>query len=138
MQSSSASTVTSGSTARRSCSHTPGSSPIPAVHGIIRVSLDAVDAVIERQLADNASLHEQTVALALGRVLAHEVGHVLLGAPGYHDPVGLMRARFPTTDLVRWDRSSFRLMDCSFARLRERIATFSERQPPEHCGKGEP
>jgi hypothetical protein len=68
-----------------------------------------------------------------GRVLAHELGHVLLGSPGYHDPAGLMKARFMADDLVRLERSRFRLADSSIVRLRDRIATLSEGESSRNC-----
>ena len=36
----------------------------------------------------------------LGRVMAHEVGHLLLGT-GYHGPAGVMRANWPDATLTR-------------------------------------
>ena len=65
-------------------------------------------------------------ALTLGRVLAHELGHVLLGSPGYHGPEGLMKATFMADDLVRLERSRFRLADRSIVRLQERLAALPE------------
>jgi hypothetical protein len=99
----------------------------------ILISFDAVDALLEQEHFANLPLHDRAVATALGRVLAHEIGHVLLGSPGYHDPEGLMRARFLTSDLVRMERSRFRLMEGSIARLRSRIASLSDTQPAGSC-----
>jgi hypothetical protein len=92
----------------------------------IRISFDAVDVVIEDHYGDHPGLHDFTIATALGRVLAHELGHVLLGPPGYHDPIGLMRATFPADDLVRTERSRFQLTGLSIARLHERIGTWAD------------
>jgi hypothetical protein len=80
-------------------------------------------------------LHEHAVALALGRVLAHELGHVLLGSPAYHDQDGLMRATFLSNDLARPERSRFRLTDRSVARLRARITSLSDASPAASCTK---
>ena len=99
----------------------------------ILISFDAVDALLEQEHFANLSLHDRAVAIALGRVLAHEIGHVLLGSPGYHDPEGLMRARFLTNDLVRMERSRFRLTEGSIERLRSRIASLSDAQPADSC-----
>jgi hypothetical protein len=78
-------------------------------------------------------MHDQAVARALGRVLAHEVGHVLLGLPSYHDHEGLMRASFRSNDLRAFDDKPFRLSDQSLARLRSRIAALLDGQPPATC-----
>ena len=41
------------------------------------------------------------VAVILGHVMAHEIGHALLG-PNPHSPTGIMRARLPIADLERF------------------------------------
>jgi hypothetical protein len=97
----------------------------PAAQAPIRVSFDALDSLIERRHGADPLRFPREIGLALGRVLAHEVGHVLLGTPPYHDPGGLMRPTFMTDDLVRPERSAFRLMPQSVARLRVRIASLS-------------
>jgi len=56
---------------------------------------------------------------ALGRVLAHEIGHGLLGAES-HQRRGLMRATIAATDLVACRRRGYTLSDLEIARLRER------------------
>lgn len=56
---------------------------------------------------------------ALGRVLAHEIGHVVLAA-AEHQSRGLMRASFVADDLIRPQRRSYRLSEAEVARLRER------------------
>jgi hypothetical protein len=55
---------------------------------------------------------------ALGRVIAHEIGHVLLG-PG-HEPVGLMRRQFTPIDLGSVEPSAFQLTDRDRADLHYR------------------
>jgi hypothetical protein len=96
----------------------------------IRISFDAVDAVLDAAHVKPV-MHDQAMALALGRVLAHEVGHVLLGAPSYHDPDGLMRASFQSNDLKGFDDRPFRLSDSSIARLHRRLASLDTR--PSGC-----
>jgi hypothetical protein len=59
---------------------------------IATVYLDRVDA-----LADQAGTDRRTL---LARVVAHEVGHLLLGRPS-HSPTGLMRATWRSTELQR-------------------------------------
>jgi hypothetical protein len=92
----------------------------------IHISLDAIESLLEIYAAE--LFHEAHIASALGRVLAHELGHVLLGRPSYHDPEGLMRASFVSSDLVRPDRSPFRLSPRSVERLRARIPLLTEGQ----------
>ena len=95
----------------------------------IRLSFHTVESLIERRHGANPLHHQREVGIALGRVLAHEVGHALLGAPAYHEPGGLMRTTFLSDDLVRPERSSFRLMPDSVARLRGRVVSLSHAQP---------
>jgi hypothetical protein len=63
---------------------------------------------------------ETELGRALGRVLAHELGHVLLAAPT-HRKDGLMRARFRAGDLGAVDPSPFALTGIDIARLRSRL-----------------
>jgi hypothetical protein len=60
-------------------------------------------------------------ARALGRVLAHEIGHYLLAFPA-HSRVGLMRASFDGRQLGGWDRREFQLETSALPRLRARVA----------------
>jgi hypothetical protein len=60
-------------------------------------------------LARWTPLHiDEVVALALGRALAHEIGHYLLG-PDAHTASGLMRADWSPTELYGEHRPYFRL-----------------------------
>jgi hypothetical protein len=79
----------------------------------IRVSFDATKSM----LVNGAGIGRTTIARvipdcviarALGRVIAHEIGHVMIGAP-YHDATGLMRANFKTDQLADPDNAPFRL-----------------------------
>ena len=90
----------------------------------IRVSFDALGSLIGRSDREGW-LQERDLATALGRVLAHEIGHILLGAPAYHDPAGLMRATIPAADLARCPRSCFRLTPQSATRLQRRKAFYN-------------
>ena len=67
-----------------------------------------------------APLRERIVGQALGRVLAHELGHVLLGEAS-HDHVGLMRPTFLPADLVRLTHDDLRLAKRSQERLGARL-----------------
>ena len=53
-----------------------------------------------------ALLRERIVGRALGRVLAHEIGHIVLQS-GRHTPNGLMRASYPGADLIEPGRRQF-------------------------------
>jgi hypothetical protein len=61
------------------------------------------------------------VARALGRVLAHEVGHFLLAFPA-HTPDGLMRSGFDGRELAYVDRRRFALSPQLLPRLRHQLA----------------
>jgi hypothetical protein len=52
-------------------------------------------------------------------VLAHEIGHVILGE-SHHQPHGLMRPSFAADDLVELQPHSFRLSNREVAHLRQR------------------
>jgi hypothetical protein len=106
----------------------------------IRVSLDATESVLARRTVSRTSsgwiVPDHDLGRALGRVLAHEIGHALLGAP-YHDDVGLMRAMFRPDELAGPDRTSFRLTCSDVGRLKGRIGfligTEHELIDPEMC-----
>jgi hypothetical protein len=106
------------------------------VRGSIGISFDAVSALLDERQGADPALHEVELARALGRVLAHEIGHVLLGPPSYHDSSGLMRATYVVDDLARLDRHRFRLTDASARRLRARIVGSLGVQP-DRCVMGD-
>jgi hypothetical protein len=110
--------------------HTRISSEVQA-QAPIEISFDAVHALLARRRGGTSMPQEREVAIALGRVLAHEVGHVLLGPPAYHDPDGLMRTTFHADDLLFGPPSAFRLTEQSGARLRRRMASLAHPQLPE-------
>jgi hypothetical protein len=89
----------------------------------IRVSLDATESVLALRKTSRPALTgivlDRELALALGRVLAHEIGHVLLGA--HHDRAGLMRAIFRPEELGEPDRTPFRLTCDGLDRLWSRL-----------------
>ena len=75
---------------------------------------------------------------ALGRVLAHEIGHLVLAARA-HQSRGLMRAVFLADDLVAHQRGSYDLSGAELARLRDREAELGPRTasaPSEPGGAG--
>jgi hypothetical protein len=56
------------------------------------------------------TIREQIVGRAIGRVIAHEIGHVVLRTSG-HAPHGLMRAVQRADELVDPARTRYRLPD---------------------------
>jgi hypothetical protein len=66
---------------------------------------------------------------ALGRVLAHEIGHYLLAFPA-HSRAGLMRASFDGRQLAGWDRRGFQLDASVLPRLRARVARLASFPEP--------
>ena len=97
----------------------------------IRLSADATESVLARRTTGRPAMAgivlNTELARALGRVLAHEIGHVLLGAP-YHEPAGLMRASLQAEELRESDRTPFRLTCSSVDRLSGRL----------HARRGDP
>ena len=65
-------------------------------------------------------MRDRLVGQALGRVVAHELGHVLLALP-VHDRSGLMRPVFVASDLVG-SRDQFRLSPTNRRRLDKRLS----------------
>ncbi len=99
----------------------------------IRIGFDSVDELAQPSESANPMIHEYAVGTAIGRVLAHEVGHILLGAPSYHDSGGLMRSNFASDDFLPWNRSRYRLESGSVERLRQRMSALSTRDAPLRC-----
>jgi hypothetical protein len=64
---------------------------------------------------------DRLVGRALGRVLAHEIGHYLL-ASRLHGTEGLMRAMFDGDELLRPGRRGFAVAARDLPRLRTRLA----------------
>ena len=64
------------------------------------------------------------VGRALGRVLAHEIGHVVLGAP-WHQRWGLMRPSFVAEELGSRLRRGYSLSAKEVERLRQRERLFN-------------
>jgi hypothetical protein len=62
------------------------------------------------------TLRDQLIGRALGRVLAHEIGHYLLRSKG-HTADGLMRPQQLADDLISPSRHHFRLTPADAARL---------------------
>ena len=71
------------------------------------------------RLLGRASFGPEDVGRALGRVLAHEVGHVLLAVRD-HQPRELMRPTFGAADLLEPQRRFYTLSPGEVTRLRQR------------------
>ena len=67
------------------------------------------------------AVRDDLIGRALGRVLAHEIGHYLLILRS-HTPDGLMQPSFKAAALVAPDRGAFALSDRLVPRLRARLA----------------
>jgi hypothetical protein len=97
----------------------------------ILVSFNATQRVLALQTNRRAAIlqseQDYELARALGRVLAHEIGHVLLAIPN-HDTVGLMRPVFLPNELAESDRMPFRLTCGAVGRLRSRIRVITAGQ----------
>lgn len=65
---------------------------------------------VERTLGEPARLRERRLGLVMGRALAHELGHYLLGSGG-HRRSGLMRASIQAAELAGFSSLGFDLDD---------------------------
>jgi len=93
--------------------------PIQLNFGTIERLLEHLPIARIVQATGHTNVSGEDLGRALGRVLAHEVGHVLLSAAA-HQPYGLMRPSFDPDDLVRHSGRSFGLSPAEVARLSQR------------------
>ena len=77
------------------------------------------------------AVRDLVLGRALGRALAHEIGHFLLRSQ-QHSTDGLMRASQPTADLVDPDRHRFRLSAADVSRLAA-VSSFVHPSDPLSC-----
>jgi len=93
--------------------------PLPVIH----LSVENVEALIRAVplLAAAPPIHDAQLARALGRTLAHEIGHYVLSRQT-HERRGLMRATWPIQEAVAADRRNFDLMPDQRAFAVERLA----------------
>lgn len=98
----------------------------------IQVSVDATTRVLARRWTSSSSIAPMVpgreLTRALGRVLAHEIGHVLLDM-WFHDETGLMRAAYHPHELADRNRDPFRLAARAVTRLRTRTCALLESSP---------
>jgi hypothetical protein len=112
--------------------------PASIVHMPIIIDFDKTMQLISEveyarllDVARSSTVGSYEMGRALGRVLAHEIGHVLLAEPR-HEPHGLMRSSFPSEDLLARERIAFALSQEQLVRLRDRERTLEARlRPPE-------
>jgi hypothetical protein len=89
--------------------------------GPIHVSLDATRDLLTRGTPRSEfPAYPNDIARALGRVLAHEIGHRLLGFPA-HDRTGLMRPAFRPGELREPGRQHFTLTSIGISQLDRRL-----------------
>jgi hypothetical protein len=93
--------------------------PLPVIH----LSVENVEALMGTVSLTAAAppIHDAQVARALGRTLAHEIGHYVLSRQT-HERQGLMRATWPIQEAVAADRRTFYLMPDQRAFAMERLA----------------
>ena len=101
---------------------------IPGVidHAPVCVNRETAERVLGRmtpvqltRTLSRSNVSSADVGRAMGRVLAHELGHVLLAAG--HQRQGLMRPSFALEDLIRPQSETFTLSAPEVDRLRERF-----------------
>ena len=120
--------VTLGAT--RVSSSRAGPVPIRLDHAAVERLLGSLTAVTLGRVVGRQQLTPSDVGRALGRVLAHEVGHVLL-AGSRHARRGLMRASFVPSELVDYRRRAYTLSSAEVARLAQRAAVRAVQTPGE-------
>jgi hypothetical protein len=99
----------------------------------VHIDAYAVRHILESMFEDDRLKHvghrllfDADIGRALGRVLAHELGHLILGITG-HQKAGLMRAEFTPGDLLGHQPDLCALSRGEIVRLHQRTAQF-ERQ----------
>jgi hypothetical protein len=93
--------------------------PEPAIAvypNVITALVSTVDLYGRNEGAWPIAMHDLIVGRALGRALAHEIGHFLLRTR-LHSRTGLMRALQPIRELIAEDRRQFVLSPDEVARL---------------------
>ena len=81
-------------------------------------------------LRDPPQAYDRRIGIVLGRAVAHEIGHFLLGT-NTHAPDGLMRARILASEFADLSRESFRLDRAAGAHLAALAAAGSLSADPQ-------
>jgi hypothetical protein len=81
--------------------------PAPSI-GLSRANAEALISQMPGVTGATIVGHEILMGRALGRALSHEIGHYLLKSK-LHTPHGLMRANWPSDELLSNDRRGFKL-----------------------------
>lgn len=106
---------------------------------VITVSPDRARATVNRAMVAGRLVWELPVvvgerltAVAIGRAIAHKVGHYLLQSPA-HSRTGLMRAGLAPRDLTERDTARLQLSSDQRARIAQRLAapTWANAAEPE-------
>jgi hypothetical protein len=88
---------------------------------VAMIALDRAIAIASREIGDRGPLlYDERLGLVLGRVAAHEIGHFLLASEPHHDS-GLMRERFPETELAATWSKGFELPPASREVVRNNV-----------------
>jgi hypothetical protein len=93
--------------------------PIYLDHGLVDHMLASLSEEEVAQLVARHRAGPEDMGRALGRVLAHEIGHLILGERD-HQPRGLMRPQFRSRDLIEHPRTLYTLSAPEVSRLRQR------------------
>jgi hypothetical protein len=96
--------------------------PAPTIH-LSRANAEALIRQTPGVTAVTIGVREILIGRALGRALSHEIGHYLLKSR-VHTPRGLMRANWPSDELLSSDRRGFELT------AEQRAATVGGGGPP--------
>jgi hypothetical protein len=112
---------------RTSPSSTPGSLGFSFVD--VGLKAGTLATVFADRVQALAAIAEVDDGQLLGRVIAHEIAHLLLGTRD-HDPHGLMRGEWRASELVRQRPSDWRLSRAEGLRIRHAIKRRSSELPP--------
>ena len=84
--------------------------------------------VFYANIAEMSAARFRNPADVLGHVMAHELGHLLLGASA-HSPSGIMRLHWGETELQQAARGSLLFNEQQSHRIRERLMRTLEHEP---------
>jgi hypothetical protein len=73
------------------------------------------------RIAEAARISQSSRSVVLGYLMAHEIGHLLLGE-GAHEPYGLMRHTWELSDFRAAERGELQFLDEQASRIRAEVA----------------